>query len=219
MVKKKSPEMDLSAAIKRPFQDATKLIIGCALNIVPIVNFLSLGYVLKSGELTLKKKSKIPEWDDWGDFFVKGLLAFIIGLLWMIPAIIIGVVGGGTAIAAFVGTIVSGGTPSFGAIVGAGIVLIVAFLLALITVYFIPAAVFGYIHKGKFGEAFNFSTVFRKALSGKYFIAWLLTMIVCFVLSLLGGLIPIARVVLVPTGQFIGLMIGVTLIGSIYKNL
>ena len=63
--------VDYGAAISRPFEDIKKLIIGCLLNIIPIVNFLAMGYVFDAAKMTLGKKKGLPEWDNWGDLFMK----------------------------------------------------------------------------------------------------------------------------------------------------
>ena len=210
--------MDFNLAIRRPFQDVTKLIIGCALNIVPIVNFLSMGYVLKSGSMTLKGNNKLPEWQDWGDLFVKGLFSFIIGLIWLIPAIVLGAIGGGAAFASVLTAGVSGGL-SLGGLAGAGLLFLLAGLLGLIAAYFLPIAILGYVKTDKFGAAFDFSTVFKKALSGEYFVAWIISVVVALVLGIVGGIIPYLSIVLSPAASFISMMIGITLIGSVYNKL
>ena len=215
---KKSSGMDFNSAIKRPFQDVTKLIIGCALNIVPIVNFLSMGYVLKSGGMTLKGNNKMPEWQDWGKLFVTGLLSVIIALIWMIPALILFAIGGGTAFASMMTAGATGGL-SLGGLAGAGLLFALGGLLALIAAYFLPAAVLGYVKSDNFGSGFDFSTVFKKALNGDYFVAWLLSVVVALVLGFIGGIIPYLNFVLSPAASFISAMIGITLIGSVYKNL
>ncbi|MBT3984725.1 DUF4013 domain-containing protein [archaeon] len=220
MVKKVKSGMDFKSAMKRPFQDTTKLIIGCALNIVPIVNFLATGYVLKSGKLTLNKKNDLPEWTDWGNLFIMGLLAAVIGLIWMIPAIVVAVIGGGAAIASLVTAGATGATGlGVGGLAGAGVLLVIAALLALIAAYFAPLAVLGYVDKGNFGDGFDFSTIFKKAFTGDYAIAWLLTGVVAIVLGTVAGIIPYVNFILSPAASFISMMIGITLIGSVYRNL
>jgi hypothetical protein len=215
---KKSSGMDFNSAIKRPFQDVTKLVIGCALNIVPIVNFLSMGYVLKSGGMTLKGNNKLPEWQDWGKLFVTGLLSVIIALIWMIPALVLFAIGGGAAFASMMTAGATGGL-SLGGLAGAGVLFAIGGLLALIAAYFLPAAILGYVKNDKFGNAFDFSTVFKKALNGNYFVAWILSVVVGIVLGIIGGIIPYVSIVLSPAASFISAMIGITLIGSVYKNL
>ena len=215
----KTTGMDFSAALKRPFQDGTKLIIGCALNIIPIVNFLSMGYVLKSGQLTLNKKYNLPEWADWGNLFIAGLLATIIGIIWMIPALVVGMIGGGAALGSIMSAAGGMSAAGIGAFAGAGVLMLLAALLALLAAYFLPSAILEYVNKENFGAAFDFSTIFKKALTGNYFVAWIVALIVFLVLGIVSSAIPYLGIILNPAANFISAMIGITLIGSIYKKL
>jgi len=40
--------VDYGGAFKKPFQDITKLVIGIVLMIIPIVNFLAMGYFIET---------------------------------------------------------------------------------------------------------------------------------------------------------------------------
>ena len=80
--------MEFSTALKRPFSDLKTFIIGSALSILPIINFFAFGYILEAAKLTLKKKNTLPEWNNWGNLFVKGLLSVLIGFIYMIPGMI-----------------------------------------------------------------------------------------------------------------------------------
>jgi len=85
--------VNYTEAIKRPFTDGKKFLIGVLLNILPIVNLLVVGYTLECAKSAMKKKYKLPEWENWGDYFVKGLLATIIGFIYMIPALMLLLIG------------------------------------------------------------------------------------------------------------------------------
>jgi len=63
-----------------------KIVIGGILLFIPIVNFMVLGYMLE----TLKRSADgmdtpLPEWDDFGGKFIKGLMLIIIVLVYTIP--------------------------------------------------------------------------------------------------------------------------------------
>src|SRR3989344_4043515 len=153
--------MDLATAIQKPFTDIKKLLIGIVLSIVPIVNFFSIGFSLESSGLGRNKKSaKMPEWDEWGDYFIKGLFAFVIGLLY--------------------------------------------------------AAVLSYLEAKDFGKAFAFGKVFKKAFTGTFFAAWLVSVIGSVVLLMILGWIPYLG------GAIAGFILGVvsyTLLGEAYASI
>ncbi|MBR9699068.1 DUF4013 domain-containing protein [Candidatus Woesearchaeota archaeon] len=202
--------MNFKSAFMKPFTDMKKLIIGIVLSIVPIINFFALGFILKASGVKEKKvTNQMPEWTDWGDLFVKGLLAMIIGLVYMIPVLIIFMIGLGTAIFSLVGSL--GGFPGADAgtdaelmtalinqdwaavapaLVGAAPLILVAILLGVIISYISPSAVLHYIQSNKMGDAFNFGSVFKKAFTTNYFTAWIIAIIVSMVVSGILSFIP-----------------------------
>ncbi len=194
--------MEFIEAIKRPFSDIKKWLIGCVLSIIPIVNFFSLGYQLEVGRLSLKKNRSLPEWEDWGDLFVKGLLWFVLAFVYMLPAAIIGVIGIAIGATAFVAALAGGSESS---------VTMLSALLGLIAAYLLPSAIFNWLKEGKFGAGFNFGAVLKRALTGSYFVAWLVSMVIWVVLALILSFIPlIGR----PIAAFTAGIIMMTLIGE-----
>src|SRR3989338_6658887 len=71
--------------IKRPFSDVKKLVAGVVFNIIPVVNFLALGYILESGKLSIKKKGNLPEWNEVGHYFNLGFKGAVIAFVYLIP--------------------------------------------------------------------------------------------------------------------------------------
>jgi hypothetical protein len=53
--------VDYTVSIKRPFSDFKKLLIGIVLSIIPIVNFIALGYQLNCAKTAMKKKYEHPD--------------------------------------------------------------------------------------------------------------------------------------------------------------
>jgi len=209
--------MDLGEAIKRPFSDLKKFIIGALLNILPIVNFLSMGYALKAGEMSLKKNRSLPEWTDWGNLFVKGLLAFILSIIWMIPALILFLIGGGTALASVIAN--QGTAAIVSAIVGGGIFMILGMIWMLLVIYVGPSVWLNFVSKGNFGAGLEFGTILKKAFNAKYFVPWLLGLVVTIILTFIGSIIPVASIVLAPAASFASMVIILTLVGEVYSSL
>ncbi len=87
--------MDIKEIFSFPTKDkdwAVKMIIGIALSIIPIVNFFCSGYAYRIFKpAVLGGPLEMPEWDGWGDLFVRGFLIFVISLIYMlIPLILVG---------------------------------------------------------------------------------------------------------------------------------
>src|SRR5574341_339638 len=85
--------MDIGKSFTYVFEDPNwimKVLIGGILLIIPIVNFVVIGYALT----TLKnvadgQPTPMPEWSDFGAHFMKGLYAFVGILVYFLPAIVV----------------------------------------------------------------------------------------------------------------------------------
>jgi hypothetical protein len=77
-------------AVKKPFTDLAKLFVGIILSAIPIVNWVAQGFIIECSSLGKNKSSKkMPDWKNFGDLFLKGLLSYIIIFIYAIPAIIV----------------------------------------------------------------------------------------------------------------------------------
>ena len=214
--------MDFETAIKKPFTDLKKLVIGIVLMIIPIVNFMSYGYIFETAKLTIKGKKTLPEWDNFGDLFVRGLLGIIIGLIYAIPVIILLivmlVVAGGAFLASMTGTtVVNNALAPWTAMLAAFLPLAIIFLILSIFIgYITPSAILHFIKNYKFKEAFKFGSVFKKAFTGKYFKAWIVGFVISVVLSFVLSFIPFIGS---PIAGFISGIIMFTLLGEAFRQL
>ncbi|MBU4242306.1 MAG: DUF4013 domain-containing protein [Nanoarchaeota archaeon] len=179
--------MDFQSAFKKPFTDVKKLIIGILLSIVPIVNFFATGFMMETAKMEMKKKKMLPEWAAWGDLFVKGLLAFVISILYALPMIIIGAYVAWPLLKSAIGT---GVVPMamWGGLSGG---IAVVLLLGLLVAYIAPSALLHFVKDGKFGAAFQFGSVFKKAFKKEYFLAWIVAMLYSLVLGSILSYIPV----------------------------
>lgn len=67
-----------------------KVLIGGLISIVPILNFAVLGYMLGVARNVAQGNPRpLPEWDNLGEHFMRGLHAFVIGLVYSLPIILI----------------------------------------------------------------------------------------------------------------------------------
>lgn len=204
--------MDVINAFKRPFSDVKKLIIGCVLNIIPIVNFLSIGFIGESAKFSFKKRKELPEWKNWGDLFITGFFMFLIGFVYSLPGLIILFLSLGSTIT----NIFSGSSPAgiMSSLIFAGPLIVLSLLLLLASFYISPAAIMGYLSKGKLGDAFKCKIVLKKAFTGNYLGAWFLALVFGLLFGLVLGWIPIVGKAI---ASFISGVIGLTLLAESYK--
>jgi len=198
-------------AIKRPFTDFKKLLIGALFFMIPFVNLITglfaTGYALNGAKTAMKKKYAMPEWADWGKMFVNGLLGGVIYIIYMLPALIIFIIGLissitlgiGVSIGTLVNALVSNDSAAIanaisGMIGVSGLFLVTFFLavlLVLIAAYVTPMAIMAFIATDKFGEAFNLKAVFGKAFRGNYFVAFLISLLYVIALAVIAGILDL----------------------------
>lgn len=165
---KKREKMHYTEALKRPFTDFRKLIIGIILSIVPIINFFALGYVLECAKSADKRRFKLPEWDRWGEKFVNGFFMVIIMIVYFIPSIVYATLAFGKII---INVLEGKGLEQ---LIASSIGLVViGLIILLITSYILPSAILTFAFSKKLGKAFNLNLVLKKAFSVRYFRAWI----------------------------------------------
>jgi hypothetical protein len=177
--------MDYGKSFTYPFEDkewVTKILIGSLLSVVPFVNLVVLGYVLKViRNVADGIEPALPNWDDFADFFMKGLVAALGTLVYALPII-------ATALAmAFFGALTgydSGSSQQFSPFVFCiwGLSCLTAFY-GLFMALVLPAAYVKYALRGDFGAFFRFGEIFHFITSnlGNYAIAMILTWIASFI--------------------------------------
>jgi len=193
-------------ALKKPFTDLTKLVIGIVLSIFPVINWFSMGFVLESSGMGRTKPSKkMPEWKNWADLFFKGFASIIIGIVYTIPAIVVFLIGAGFTVMSlmnvYLGTIipkelissvVSGETSpqvvvqlisenwilALPTIITLAPVFLLGAILLLLAFYLTPVAVLNYLGNKSFGKAFDLGLVFKKAFTGRYLTVWIVASII-----------------------------------------
>jgi len=77
----------IEEAIRKPFTDWKKLAVGTVFALIPVLNFISVGYGLKN----LKTPKKMPEFDYVNDFIL-GAKFFILALVYALVPIVIGAI-------------------------------------------------------------------------------------------------------------------------------
>lgn len=97
--------MDIGTSFSYMFQDENwikKVLIGGLVSFIPIVNFAAIGYMIQViRNVRAGQALPLPEWDNFGQYFMDGLWIFLIFLVWSIPIIIVACLQGvaGAAVA------------------------------------------------------------------------------------------------------------------------
>ncbi len=169
-------------AINRPFSDWKKLLIGAVIYMIPylqiVTSLFANGYVLVAAKGAISREKKLPEWTDWAELFVKGLLAAVIWAIYMIPVGILALIFGMAK-------------PMINMMMGRGMALafspnlLIIALVAIALAYIAPYAILLYIDRDSFREAFRLEEVFTRTFTPIYFKAWIIGVFYSVILGLI----------------------------------
>lgn len=197
-----------------------RIVIGGLLGLLSVLvvpAFLLVGYLVRVLEKTVGGDEIPPEFTDWGDLLVKGLIGTIITVAYtVLPvlayALVVAVVGGTS------GAI--GG--DVGALVGVvGLLLALAFVPVLFLVYYaVPAALSAYAARGELGAAFDPDLLKPALLSTEYLVAVLMPIVVAVVTWVATAVLAVTLVglLLVPFVQFYGQVAVFRMFGSAFAT-
>ena len=169
----------------------TKLLIGGVLMFIPVLGWALVGgYAMKTMRAVSDGDSTLPEWTDWGDLFVKGLLVWVVSIVFEIPGLILGRLG----------------------VIGS----LLAALWGIVVLVVLPAALLRFATHDNFASAFEFSALidFIKANSSNYALAVVLGLVAGFI----AGFGVIALVVGLAFTTFWAAMVWSHLLGSVNRT-
>lgn len=182
--------MDIGKAFTFVFDDENwivKVLIGGVLSLIPVVGpILMYGYGLEVMQNVIQGRSKpLPEWDNWGDKLVKGIMYIVISFVYALPIILLSLCFGG--VMAVVGSASNSQDTietlsAFGGICFGGIGLLYGILL----VFVLPPALGRYLETGELGAAFRFGEVF--ALLRDNIGGWLIALVLTWLAGLISSL-------------------------------
>ena len=177
--------MDIGSSFSYMFQDEDwikKILIGGVVGIIPIVNFAAIGYMIQIIRNVRDGQAlPLPEWDEFGKYFVDGLWIFLIFLVWSIPIILVACLQGiGTAVLAEAS---EDAANAFGVISACFSCVIVLWALLIAAVS--PAILVRYAEIGEFMAGFQFSEILNiiRANVGNYIIVILLIWVASLIAS------------------------------------
>lgn len=177
--------MDIGRAFTYLFEDKDwlkKVAIGGLVTLIPIVNFITLGYGIRTFKNILEgQETPLPEWDDWGGDFMRGLIPAIAYIVYGIPIWILSAIG--TAIAA--------GSDS------GGVAVVSLFFSCLSTLYGIvlwvvaPAMLIRYAKTNEFASFYAFGEIiaYIKANLREYIVAVVMMLVAGIVAGIVGGIL------------------------------
>jgi hypothetical protein len=209
--------MDIGKAFTYVFEDedwVKKVLIGGVLNLIPIVGlFFTSGYMLETLKNVMEGRPlPLPEWDDWGNKFMKGLMTFIIGLIYSLPLIVIMCcLAGGVSVLAgqsedaanAAGSI----TPCFQC---------VNLLYSLVLMVFLPAILTKYAEAWELGAAFRFGEIFNLVKDNLN--TYLIVLVITWLAGLVGQLGLLACLVGAAFTLFYAMLVNGYAFGEAYRT-
>ncbi len=177
--------MDIGSSFTYMFEDDNwikKIVIGGVVSLIPIVNFAAIGYLIQVIRNARDGQPlPLPEWDQFGQYFMDGLRIFVIFLVWAIPIIVLACLQGiGGAILAD-----NQDQATAYSIISACLSCLSA-LWGLVLGILYPAILIRYAEVGELMAGFRFSEIFDLIRSnvGNYVIVMLLTWVASLIASL-----------------------------------
>lgn len=181
--------MDFGKAFSYVFEDErwiSKVLIGGLVTMVPVVNFAAVGYALKVAQNVAQGNPRpLPEWNEFGDHFMRGLYDTVIRLVYALPVI----VPVGLAYCIAIGLAVSAGSDDGIAAAFGGVIFCIlplAFILGVALTVLTFAALARYASTNSVGEAFRFRDVIATVRSNPG--PWLMLLVVSIVTNFVSGL-------------------------------
>jgi len=185
--------MDIGKAFTYVFDDEEwfkKLALGGLIAFIPILNFAAFGYLVEVVKNVRNGDERpLPDWGDGlGQFFIDGVMVFVAMLVYSLPVILLACVFGG--VAAALGSSMDSGSDTAGQALGLVMICFncVIFLLALIPVIVMPAALVRFAETRQLGAMLKLGDIWafiQQNISG-YIVVLLLSGVVFAFLAPLG---------------------------------
>lgn len=209
--------MDIGRAFTYMFDDekwVEKLVIGGLLvmaSVIPVVNLFTglvvAGYTLRIlRRVSRQEELPLPQWDDWGGDWIRGLMMALAGLIYTLPILIL------TGFS-FLVSAISGNGGSGVAAVCASTTSCLSMLWGLAMAIVFPSALINYANEEEFASFFHFDEVFR--LIGDNLGDYIVAILLLFVARFVGGLGVIACLIGVFFTGFWAALVGMHLLGQV----
>ncbi|MDD3753405.1 MAG: DUF4013 domain-containing protein [Methanobacterium sp.] len=218
----------ISDSVKYPTSDWTKIIILAVILIIPIVNFIGIGYVIRIMKGTLAGLDDLPDFDEVGELFIDGLKLLVVGIVYAIPIWIISAILG-----AIIGLLSPASTVTY---MDTTSTALFATMIASYAAVFVAAIIVGLIeivailnmayYDGDLGAAFRFSDILNYISTigwGKYIITYIVIALICAVIMAVAGLvgvilIGIGLIITMPLAMSFCYMFGARAITTLFSD-
>jgi hypothetical protein len=172
--------------------------------------FLVYGYVVRVVRGTVDGEEDPPVFEEWGDVFVEGLQAWVIGIVYMlIPLVVGGLLVGGSLIAMVTGGRAGAGIGAVGFLGG----FLLTAILTLVFGYLAVAAIVRFAEEGRFGAAFDVGEIRTLAMDANFAVAWVVSLVGFLVAGVIAG-IPLVGWLVAPFATFYALVVAGRLWGG-----
>lgn len=195
--------VDYMGAITRPFSNLRVAAIGTIVGAIPVLSLLLGGYALETAKKTLHKVRGLPSWkNNIMGIIVKTIVAIVIGVVYMIPAMVLFVIGGAAAVLAILGSIgtTADMTAAMTTLLTGGVFLTAGVVLAAIGAIFCSIGTIRYVKHNRIASAFSVAKILKKILTATYWISLVVLLVYAVILAVIAGILT-AILLLVP---FIG---------------
>ena len=209
-------QVNITETLFRPFQDSRwlqKFLLGGVIALIPLLGALiNQGYAWLYCRRVISRNFALPEWDDWGEMLSRGFGVFVIGLVYAIVPLIVGLALGlaGGGLTSWMRDPAAAVTALFG---GCLVPLMVVMLLSLFCFFFYPMSLTRYAGTGEFGAAFEFGRLWEviNANFGEYLMCYLAVFVAAVLMLLAASLVSFV-LALIPCLGWIALIV---LMGSL----
>ncbi|MBI3763140.1 MAG: DUF4013 domain-containing protein [Chloroflexi bacterium] len=218
--------MDYGKAFSYTFEDKDwikKLLIAGVVAIVPIVNFAVLGWLVEIIRRVSQGEAELlPDWSRFGELFKRGFMAFVIVLVYLLPAIAINICSAATGAGLRIAEANSTSSDLASTMATAATVLQLCFsclnlILSIAAYLLLPSALGTFAETGQIGPALRFQEVvglFRSS-PGPFIISLVILGFLSPILLVIGFLVCIVGVI--PAYAYIAALSG-HLYGQAYRE-
>jgi hypothetical protein len=167
--------MDYGKSFSYTFKDEkwiSKFLVGVVVSLIPIVNLAAVGYIVELvRNVRDGLKTPLPEWDDFGGFFISGLKFFLGTLAYALPAILV-------SLFAIPFSIIGGDQP--GAFIQLAIIgaTMVSMLLGVLVTVLLPVLLVQFAKREQISDMFAFSEMWDMIRSD--FVTYIVILIFLF---------------------------------------
>ncbi|MFH1225572.1 MAG: DUF4013 domain-containing protein [Candidatus Diapherotrites archaeon] len=187
--------VDYMGAIKLPFGNMKGLAIGSVIGAIPFVNMFVSGYGLLAAKKAIDGKAGLPSWkSNIANIIVKTIMAIIIGMIYILPGLVLVLVGVAAAVGPIIAAVMSGSSESLGAAIGTAIVAGGAFFLLGMLLWIIGGllatmGMMNWVKKGNFMSAFALGTALKKVITGTFWVSVIVMIAYAIAAMFIAGII------------------------------